>query len=71
MGICGSSDMSPEQAAALKAEKARSAALERQLAKENQKDQRFHKLLLVGGAEAQRHHSHPSLPTRSLPAEVG
>jgi len=52
MGICGSSDLSPEEQERLKAEKARNKALESRMKGERDSDQRLNKLLLLGAGES-------------------
>lgn len=52
MGICGSSDLTPEEQERLKAEKARNKALDARMRGERDSDQRLNKLLLLGAGES-------------------
>lgn len=53
MGLCGSKDnMSPEERDALRQAQARSKDLERDLARQNQRENQIHKLLLLGAGES-------------------
>jgi GTPase SAR1 family protein len=52
MGICGSSDLTPEEQERLKAEKARNKALEARMKGERDSDTRLNKLLLLGAGES-------------------
>ena len=51
MGLCGSS-LTPAEAQALKDEKARAAAIEKDMQRDRKKDQQVHKLLLLGAGES-------------------
>jgi GTPase SAR1 family protein len=52
MGLCASSDLSPEEQQRRKAEKERSKALESTLTQEHSADQAVNKLLLLGAGES-------------------
>jgi len=52
MGLCGSSELTPEQEAKLREEKRRDKALEEKMKGDREVDNRLHKLLLLGAGES-------------------